>query len=161
MRLLSPRHPITGRLGILNNYHFIVTFPILLKVYRGFLSQIVSTEDSLHLSRLIFSGLLPWPLIPSILYSFYCFKNFYQDLWRLETLYTVFIGTAHIVCGACRVYETVCPSVCVTSRLLQQRACGGFASVGSVGRKYRSIVSRPALSSTTRSSKCGQCRVIS
>jgi len=73
MRLLSPRHPITGRLGILNNHHFIVTFPILLKVYRGFLSQIVSTEDSLHLSRLIFSGLLPWPLIPSILYSFFLF----------------------------------------------------------------------------------------
>ena len=55
-----------------------------------------------------------------------------------------------------RVYETVrCPSVCL-SYTPAAAACGGFAAVSQVGRRYRSIAARlaPQHHDVQRSSKC-------
>jgi len=47
-----------------------------------------------------------------------------------------------------RVYVTVgCPSVCPIIWLPHAMHCGGFAAVSTMGIGYRSIATRPALSS--------------
>jgi len=52
-----------------------------------------------------------------------------------------------------------CPSVCL-SHSPAAEACGGFAAVGPVGRRYRSIAAAAGhYSSTAHSSKCERCRV--
>jgi len=74
---------------------------------------------------------------------------------------SVHFYTARTACG--RVYVTVrCPSVCPIYRLLQAGHCGGFSTVGPVGRRYRSIAAAAGLrSSTAHSSKCEQCHAVS
>ena len=62
--------------------------------------------------------------------------------------------------GLCNSTLSTCLSVCL-SHLLTPACCGGFAAVGPVGRRYRSVVvATGCRSSTAFSSKREQCNVV-